>query len=66
MPTHSSPPHSSPPLTSPLGSPPTARSLWPLAIALGLLAVVVVNIGFVVVAISGADEIVESYVTEER
>lgn len=44
----------------------TSGSRWPLAIALGLLVVVLVNVGFVVVAVGGADDIVESYVTEER
>lgn len=39
---------------------------WPLAIALGLLLVIVVNVGFAVVAIRGADTVVESYHTEER
>jgi hypothetical protein len=40
--------------------------LWPAAIVVGLLLVVAVNVGFAVVAVRGADEIVESYVTEER
>lgn len=44
---------------------PRARR-WPLAIALGLFVVIVVNVGFAVVAIRGADTVVESYHTEER
>lgn len=40
--------------------------VWPVAIVVGLLLVVVVNVGFIVVAVSGADEVVESYNTEER
>lgn len=40
--------------------------IWPLMIALGLLVVVVVNIGFVVMAVRGADPVVESYHTEPR
>lgn len=40
--------------------------LWPAAIVGGLLLVVAVNVGFAFVALSGADEIVESYVTEKR
>jgi len=40
--------------------------IWPLAIVLGLLAVIAVNVGFAVVAITGADDVVESYLTEER
>lgn len=40
--------------------------IWPAAIVVGLLFVVVVNVGFMVVAVGGADEIVESYTTEER
>lgn len=39
---------------------------WPAAIVLGLLLVVLVNVGFIVVAVTGADEVVESYTTEER
>ncbi len=39
---------------------------WPWAIALGLLLVVVVNVGFIVLAVGGADEIAESYTTEAR
>ena len=44
----------------------TSSWLWPVAITLGLLAVIVVNVGFAVVAITGADQVVESYLTEER
>jgi uncharacterized protein with LGFP repeats len=40
--------------------------VWPAAIIGGLLLVVAVNVGFAVVAVSGADEIVKSYLTEER
>lgn len=40
--------------------------MWPLAVVLGLMAVVAVNVGFAVIAITGADEVVESYLTEER
>ena len=39
---------------------------WPFLIAAGLLLVVVVNIGFIWVAMDGQDEVVESYMTEAR
>jgi hypothetical protein len=39
---------------------------WPLAIALGLLLVVVVNAIFIYVAVSGSDGVVPSYATEPR
>lgn len=49
---------------------PTASSRagrrWPLAIALGLLLVAIVNGYFVYVAIHGADTVVSSYDTEPR
>ncbi|MFC1661578.1 hypothetical protein ACFL3S_09030 [Gemmatimonadota bacterium] len=40
--------------------------LWPVIIVAGLLAVAVVNGIFIYIAISGADDVVPSYVTEER
>ena len=40
--------------------------VWPTAIVAGLLLVVIVNVGFIVLAVGGADEIVESYTTETR
>lgn len=40
--------------------------VWPVAIALGLFLVVLVNAAFIYIAVSGADEIVPSYATEER
>ena len=40
--------------------------VWPVGIIVALLLVVAVNVGFMVVALQGADEIVESYTTEER
>jgi hypothetical protein len=39
---------------------------WPLAIVIGLLIMVAVNVGFMLVAIGGSDEIVPSYHLEER
>jgi hypothetical protein len=45
----------------------TSRAwIWPAAIVAGLLLVILVNIGFIVVAVGGADEVVESYTTEAR
>lgn len=40
--------------------------IWPTAIVAGLLLVVLVNVGFIVAAVGGADEVVESYTTEAR
>ena len=39
---------------------------WPWGIAIGLLLVVIVNVVFAYVAISGADPVVSSYRTEPR
>lgn len=39
---------------------------WPLSIAAGLLIVILVNVFFAYVAISGADDVVPSYTTESR
>lgn len=40
--------------------------LWPIAIIVGLLLVVLVNLTFIYIAVSGADQVVPSYHTEER
>ena len=40
--------------------------IWPTAIVAGLLLVVIVNVGFIILAVGGADEVVESYTTEAR
>ncbi len=40
--------------------------VWPAGIVVGLLIVVLVNVGFIIVAVGGADEVVESYTTEPR
>lgn len=40
--------------------------VWPLAVTLFLLTVVVVNLAFIYIAVSGADEVAPSYVTGER
>lgn len=39
---------------------------WPIGITLGLLAVVIVNIGFIVVATNHAPIVEASYETTER
>jgi len=44
---------------------PSGRA-WPWAIAIGLGLVVLVNVLFAYIAISGSDGIVESYQTEQR
>ena len=40
--------------------------IWPVAVGLSLLVVVCVNLAFVYIAVTGADEVVPSYVEEER
>ncbi|MFQ5536885.1 MAG: hypothetical protein ACE5GJ_05475 [Gemmatimonadota bacterium] len=40
--------------------------IWPLAIIIGLALVVAVNAAFIYIAVSGADEVAESYQTGER
>ena len=39
---------------------------WPVGIAIGLLIVVLMNLAFIYIAVSGKDEIVPSYHTERR
>jgi hypothetical protein len=39
---------------------------WPIAIAIGLLLVILVNAVFAYIATSGADPVVPSYQTEPR
>jgi len=39
---------------------------WPIGIAIGLFLVVMVNLAFIYIAVSGKDEIVPSYHTERR
>jgi len=39
---------------------------WPIAIAIGLGLVILVNLVFIYIAVSGQDEIVPSYHTERR
>lgn len=39
---------------------------WPTAIVIGLILVVVVNLAFIFVAVSGADPVVPSYSAESR
>ena len=40
--------------------------LWPLLIIFGAIVVIGVNVAFIYIAVSGADEVVPSYATEER
>ena len=40
--------------------------LWPLLIICGAIVVIGVNVAFIYIAVSGADEVVPSYATEER
>jgi hypothetical protein len=39
---------------------------WPHAIVFGMLLAVLVNVAFIWIAVSGADQVVPSYVTEHR
>ena len=39
---------------------------WPIGIVVALLLVVAVNVAFIYIAVSGADEVVESYEAETR
>jgi uncharacterized protein (DUF2062 family) len=45
---------------------PPRRSPWPLAVALGLVLVIIVNLVVAVIAVRGADPIVSSYNSEPR
>lgn len=47
-------------------SEPRTDSRWPIAVAVGLIIVVLVNLAFIYVAVSGKDEIVPSYELEHR
>ena len=40
--------------------------LWPILITAGLVLVILVNALFIFIAVSGADDVVPSYQTEER
>jgi hypothetical protein len=48
------------------GGPKQGARLWPILITLGLVFVILVNAIFIYIAVSGADEVVPSYLTEER
>ncbi len=39
---------------------------WPVRIIIGLVIVVLVNLAFIFIAVSDADDVVSSYSTEER
>ncbi|UCG85797.1 MAG: hypothetical protein JSW71_18045 [Gemmatimonadota bacterium] len=39
---------------------------WPVGIAIGLLVMILVNLAFIYIAVSGADEVVPSYQIEAR
>lgn len=39
---------------------------WPVGIIIGLVIVVLVNLAFIFIAVSDADDVVSSYSTEER
>lgn len=39
---------------------------WPIAIIVGLLLMILINLAFIFIAVRGADEVVPSYQTEPR
>jgi len=47
-------------------SPKAGPRLWPGLITVGLALVILLNVIFIYIAVSGADDIVPSYFTEER
>ena len=53
-------------LTGTRGQAQSGFRLWPVLITVGLVFVVVVNAIFIYIAVSGADDVVPSYQTEER
>lgn len=42
------------------------KNAWALGLATGFLVVVLVNVGFIVLAVKGADPVVASYEAEAR
>jgi hypothetical protein len=42
------------------------RSPWVIAIVVGFVVIVLVNMGFIYIAVKGADPVVPSYNAEER
>lgn len=48
------------------GSPDGSARVWPIAITIGLIVVVLVNVTFIVIAVRGADPVAESYESGER
>jgi type IV secretory pathway VirB3-like protein len=42
------------------------RSPWIIGIIIMFAVIVVVNVGFIYIAVKGADQVVPSYLTEER
>jgi hypothetical protein len=45
---------------------PPARSPWVISIVIGFVLIVLVNMGFIYIAVKGADPVVPSYGIEER
>lgn len=43
-----------------------ADRAWPIAIVIGLLIVIAMNVAFAFVAVGGQDEVVPSYTSEPR
>ncbi len=40
--------------------------VWPILITVGLVVMILVNAFFIFIAVSGADDVVPSYLSEER
>ncbi len=42
------------------------RRVWPAALVIGMLIVILMNIAFIWIAVSGEDQVVDTYQTEPR
>ena len=48
------------------GEPVPGSRIWPLGIAIGLILMILVNLAFIYIAVTGSDGVVPSYNTEVR
>jgi hypothetical protein len=57
-----------PPRTDPVdgGAPAPGSRVWPVGIAIGLILMILVNLAFIYIAVTGSDGVVPSYNTEVR
>ena len=42
------------------------RTIWPAALVIGMLIVILMNVAFIWIAVSGGDQVVDTYQTETR